>query len=156
MARQTLEYTITDDNRDNGKTFVITELSASKAEAWALRAIMALIGANVQVPEGFQSMGMAGMAEIGFKALSGLKWDVAEPLLQEMWDCIKIKSSSGIVRNLIEEDIEELQTRIKLRLEVWKLHVGFLKTAAHSTLEETQAAVENQSVSRVIKTYRKS
>ena len=48
----------TDDNRDRGKVFVITELPASKAEAWAMRAILALLANNVELPDGFERLGM--------------------------------------------------------------------------------------------------
>lgn len=130
MARATLTYTVTDEGRDKGKTFILTELSASRAEAWAMRAILALMAGGVQLPEGFERMGMAGMAEVGIKALSGLSWNEAKPLLDEMWECVKIRpdpSKPNVERFLIEEDIEEVATRIKLRAEIWKLHADFLK-----------------------------
>jgi hypothetical protein len=147
MARNTLNYTVTDEGRDKGKTFVLTEMPASRAEAWAMRAILALLANNVELPDGFERLGMAGMAEVGIKALSGLKWDVAEPLLSEMWDCVQIMpdpSKPQIVRNLIEEDIEEISTRVKLRAEVWKLHTGFLKAVAPSISEGSPAAARKK------------
>lgn len=143
MARATANYTVTDDGRDKGKVFVITEMPASRAESWAMRAILALMAGGVEVPEGFDRMGMAAMAEIGIKALAGLKWDVAEPLLAEMWSCVMYipdPSKPHVIRNLIEEDIEEISTRIKIRAEVWKLHTGFLKAVAPSISGGSQAA----------------
>lgn len=122
-------YTVTDENRDKGKIFLLTEMPASKAESWAMRAILALMN-DVKLPEGIgENMSMAAMAEIGIQALAKLKWEVAEPLLDEMWQCIQVcpdPSKPFVVRPLIEEDIEEITTRIKLREEVWKLHTGFL------------------------------
>lgn len=135
MARNTANYTVQDEGRDQGKVFVLTELPASRAESWAMRALLALMASGVEVPEGFEHMGMAGMAEVGLRALSGLKWEVAEPLLAEMWDCIQFMpdpSKPHIVRKLFDEDIEEITTRVKLRAEVWKLHTGFLKAVAPS------------------------
>lgn len=135
MARNVSNYTVTDEGRDKGKVFVLTEMPASRAESWAMRSLLALMAGGVDVPEGFERMGMAAMAEIGIKALAGLKWEVAEPLLAEMWSCVQIMpdpSKQHIIRNLIEEDTEEIATRIKLRAEVWKLHTGFLKAVAHS------------------------
>lgn len=135
MARATLNYTVQDEGRDAGKVFVLTEMPASRAESWAMRALLALMAGGVEVPEGFDRMGMAAMAEVGIKALSGLKWEVAEPLLAEMWSCVQIMpdpSKPHVIRNLIEEDIEEILTRVKLRAEVWKLHTGFLKAVAPS------------------------
>ena len=130
MSRITLNYKIEDEGRDKGKLFVLTEMPASRAEAWAMRAILALIGGGVEVPEGFEKLGMSAMAQMGIRALTSLKWEVAEPLLAEMWSCVQYipdPSKPQIIRNLIEEDIEEIQTRVKLRAEVWKLHMGFLK-----------------------------
>jgi hypothetical protein len=147
MARATLNYKVTDEGRDKDKVFVLTELPASKAESWAMRAILALMAGGVELPEGFDRMGMAGMAEVGIKALSGLKWEVAEPLLAEMWQCVQIMpdpSKTHIIRNLIEEDIEEIATRVKLRAEVWKLHTGFLKAVAPSISGGSPAAASKK------------
>ena len=135
MARKVMTYTVTDEGRDKGKTFVLTEMPASKAESWAMRALLALMHGGVEMPEGFERMGMAGMAEVGMRALAGLRWELAEPLINEMFDCIQILPDPArpqVVRNLIEEDIEEPLTRIRLRGEVWKLHTGFLKAGALS------------------------
>lgn len=142
MARANSTVTITDENRDKGKMFKITELPASRAEAWAMRAILALMHSGVELPEGFERMGMAGVAEIGIKALSGLQWDVAKPLLEEMWECVQIipdPKNLNIQRPLIELDVEEVATRIKLRAEVWKLHTDFLKAVAPSISKELKA-----------------
>lgn len=147
MARNVANYTVTNDGRDKGKTFVLTEMPASKAESWAMRALLALMAGGVEVPEGFERLGMAAMAEIGIRALSGLRWEVAEPLLDEMWSCIQIMpdpSKPHLVRNLIEEDIEEITTRVKLRAEVWKLHTGFFKAVAPSISQGLRAAVEEK------------
>jgi len=135
MARKVSNYTVTKEGRDLGKTFVITEMPASRAEAWATRALLALMAGGVELPDGFERMGMAGMAEVGIKAISGLKWEVAEPLLAEMFECVQImpdKSKPSIVRDLIEQDIEEIVTRFDLRMEVWNLHTGFFQAVVQS------------------------
>jgi flagellar motor component MotA len=91
------------------------------------------------------------MAEMGIKALVGLKWEVAEPLLAEMWSCVQIMpdpTKPHVIRNLIEEDIEEITTRIKLRAEVWKLHTGFLKAVVHSISEGSRPAAASKKGSR--------
>lgn len=143
MARKTLTFTVTDEGRDRGKVFLLTELPASKAESWAMRSLLALMAGGVEMPDGIENMGMAGMAEVGIRALSGLKWEIAEPLLAEMWECVQCipdPSKPHVVRTLIEEDIEEVTTRIKLRAEVWKLHTDFLKAVAPLASGELQAA----------------
>ena len=155
MARNTANYTVTDEGRDQGKVFVLTEMPASRAESWAMRALLALMAGGVEVPPGFDRMGMAAMAEMGIKALVGLKWEVAEPLLAEMWSCVQIMpdpSKPHVIRNLIEEDIEEITTRIKLRAEVWKLHTGFLKAVVHSISEGSRPAAASKKGSRNMKT----
>jgi len=134
MARNTANITITDDTRDKGKVYVLTEMPSAKSESWAARAIMAMIKSGIQLPPGFDRLGMAGLAEVGLQSISGLKWEDAEPLLKEMLDCVQIMpdpTKPHVVRALmVDDDIEELSTRIKLRAEVWKLHVGFLKAVA--------------------------
>ena len=148
MARNTANYTVTDEGRDQGKVFVLTEMPASRAESWAMRALLALMAGGVEVPPGFDRMGMAAMAEIGIKALVGLKWEVAEPLLAEMWSCVQFMpdpSKPHVIRNLIEEDIEEITTRIKLRAEVWKLHTGFLKAVAPSISGDSRVTADTNS-----------
>ena len=51
MARTVSNYTVTDEGRDNGKVFVLTEMPASRAESWAMRALLALMAGGVEVPE---------------------------------------------------------------------------------------------------------
>ncbi len=134
--------TITDTNRDKGKAFQIDEMPASQGEAWATRAILALMAGGVELPEGFERLGMAGMAEIGLKALAGLRYEIAEPLLAEMMGCVSIipdPTKTHVVRPLIEEDIEEITTRVKLRAEVWKLHTDFLQAVSQSQSGQSTA-----------------
>jgi len=134
MARKTLIYTVTDQNRDHKKQFLITEMAPAQSEAWAFRAILALMKDGVEMPAGFEHTGMAGMAEIGIRALQGLSWELAEPLLKEMMECVQIMpdpSKPHVLRQLIDEDIEEVATRVKLRIEVWKLHMDFFGAANH-------------------------
>ena len=103
-------------------------MSSYRAEAWATRVLLALMGSNADLPENFDELGMAGLAELGLKSIGGLKWEVAEPLLAEMMECVQIipnPAKPNVIRPLIEDDIEEVLTRFKLRIEVWKLHVDF-------------------------------
>jgi hypothetical protein len=133
--RKVAQYTVTDEGRDKGKVFSITEMSASRAEAWATRVLLALMGSNADLPENFDELGMAGLAELGLKSIGGLKWEVAEPLLAEMMECVQIipnPAKPNVIRPLIEDDIEEVLTRFKLRIEVWKLHMDFLQAVAPS------------------------
>lgn len=156
MTRKTINYTVTDEGRDKGKVFVLTELPASRAESWAARALLALMRSGAELPEGFERTGMAGMAQMGIKALAGLSWEVAEPLLAEMWECVQVMpdpTKPHVVRILIEDDIEEVLTRVKLRAEIWKLHTDFFSFAALSQSTGAQAAAASNSPN--IRTSRK-
>ena len=149
MARKVLDYTITEDGRDKGKMFRITEMSAAKAEAWATRVLLALLGSNPEFPESISDLGMAQLAELGFKALAGLKWELAEPLLAEMFECVSVipdPSKPMIVRALAydDSDIEEIMTRIKLREQIFKLHTDFLKAVVPSTSPKKTAALKRK------------
>lgn len=142
MARAVQNYTVTDEGRDRGKVFVITEMSSSKAESWAMRVILALMASGTQLPEGYEKRGMAGLAEMGFKMLSSLRWETLEPLLAEMLACVQYMpdpSKPHVTRELFEQDIEEVATRIKLRLAVWSLHTDFLQAVAPSLFAQFQA-----------------
>lgn len=156
MARTTLNYTVKDNNRDNGKIFVLTEMPSSKAESWAMRTLLALISSGVEIPDGVENMSMAAMAEIGIRALSGLTWEIAQPLLDEMFQCVQIMPDAQkphVVRPLIEQDIEEVMTRIKLRAEVWKLHTGFLQAVAPSMSAKSTATAASDDHLPSIETF---
>lgn len=136
MARKTLTVTIDAAGRDQGKAFFIREMPASQAELWAVRAFLALARSGVDVPEDIASSGLAGIASLGLKALTGLKFEEARDLMAEMFDCIQIipdPSKPNVQRALIEDDIEEVPTRLRLRKEVLELHVNFSTAGAPQT-----------------------
>lgn len=136
MARKTLEVRITDEGRDQGKVFVLTEMPASQAEKWGMRVLCILLGSGVQVPPDLANAGMAGVAMIGFANLlrgGVLEFPQLEPLLDQMMTCVSMRPDPAhpeIVRPLIEEDIDEIPTRLRLRAEVFALHTGFSSAAA--------------------------
>jgi len=119
---------IGDENRDKGRNYLITELPASQSEKWAARAFLALARSGVEIPPELASAGMAGIKLAGIRALSMLSFAEAEPLMDEMMNCVRIIPDMRIpemTRPLQEEDIEEVSTRIKLRQEVIALHTDF-------------------------------
>jgi hypothetical protein len=129
--------------RDLGKRFLITEMPAAKGEAWAYRALLALIGNNAQLPDGFEKTGMAGLAQIGFRGLMGLPWFTVQPLLDELMECIQIitEPKTNFARALQDDanDIEEIATRMVLKWEVFKLHVDFSEAGVQSLIERVKA-----------------
>lgn len=142
MARKTTTVTIdsTDPgNRDVGKQFVITELPATVAEKWAARALNALLASGLEIPDDLARQGMRGLAASGLAGLqsfSGVPWNLAEPLLDEMMACVQIvpdPTRPGVIRPLVETDIEEVTTRFTLRGEWLGLHFSFFKAAKTQT-----------------------
>lgn len=132
MARKELYYTET-AGRDAGKVFYIREMSATQAEWWAIRAGMAMARSGVDLPENFADMGIAAMAGTGLKMVSQIPPAEAKPLLDELMECVQCvpdATNQNIRRRLIDDDIEEIATRLKLRAEVFKLHVDFFQAAA--------------------------
>jgi hypothetical protein len=141
--RKTAQYKVEEKGRDQGKVFLLTEMTARQGEEWAMKVLLALMASNVNLPEGFENLGMAALAQMGLKALTGLKWEVLEPLLSEMMQNIEIipdPAKTHVHRPLIEDDIEEILTRLKLRAEVWNLNMGFLAAVAPSLLGKKPAA----------------
>lgn len=133
MARKEKFITIDGQGRDKGKVFHLTEMPASQAEWWAMRAIMAMGRGGVDLPDDVRSMGMAALALEGLKALSKIQPEEAKPLMDEMLDCVQFvpdPKDHSVRRPLIEADIEEITTRLNLRAEVFRLHVDFFSTAA--------------------------
>ncbi len=137
MARKSKVVTIDAEGRDKGKQFVLTEMSARAAEAWATRALLGLSKAGVEVPDEAMDAGAAAIISFGARALTSMAWPDAEPLLAEMLACVQIvpnPSRPEVMRALIDDDTEEVGTLLKLRGEVVELHTGFSVAAALSTL----------------------
>lgn len=134
MARKELYYTEEGKGRDLGKTFFIREMSATQAEWWAIRAGMAMARSGVELPDNFADMGIAAMAGTGLKMVSQIPAQEAKPLLDELMECVQCvpdPSCQNIKRPIqTPDDIEEIATRLKLRMEVFKLHVDFFTAAA--------------------------
>ena len=151
MARKTENFTVTDEGRDLNKTFLLTEWPASKAEAWAIRALLALGAANVDVPDGVMNEGMAGLAAVGLKKLFALPYSSAGPLLDELMECVQVVPDARrpqVKRGLVETDIEEIRTRLALKWQVLKLHVDFSIAGDLSKLGVKVPAAENSSPSK--------
>ena len=147
MARKSETITIAQEGRDYGKVFLLTEMPAAQAEKWATKALLALAKSGADLPQDVEGTGMAGVAVMGVKAFAGVTFSDAEPLMDEMLKCIKFvpePSKPQIVRALvmdgISDDIEEVSTIIRLRMEVLQLHVGFSISGALSKLKAKASA----------------
>lgn len=125
--------------RDDGKTFLIEEMSAAQAEKWALRMFIALKGTSAAVPDEVARFGMVGVAIRGLNAFlaADVRFADIEPLLDEMISCVRIirdRFHPEVATALMADDIEEVQTRIWLRGEVLRTHTGFSVAEAFSLL----------------------
>ena len=121
--------------RDVGKTFLITEMPASQGEAWAARAISAMARGGVDIPPEFLTGGWAVIAMVGMKAIFTASFEDAQPLLDEMMGCVQsVQTAAPDGRRLIEEDIEEIATRLWIRDEVFRVHSGFSITERLSNI----------------------
>jgi hypothetical protein len=147
--RKTAIVTIDAEGRDYGKVFLLREMPASRAEKWATKAFLALAKSGVEIPDDIAKMGLAGIAAIGLKSLAGVSFADAEPLMDEMFACVTIipdpsktdvANQTPIHRSLVEDDIEEIATRLTLRKELFALHVNFsLPAAPSSSISGTSA-----------------
>lgn len=161
MARKEAIIVIESEGRDKGKIFKLTEMPAAKAEAWAMRLLLTLANHGADVPQNFFDTSMAGFAVMGVYALTHVPWEQAKPLLDELMTCIRIQPGSNptVVRDLIDvggggDDIEEVSTRLRLRDEVLKLHLGFSVADGFSILKTslTQSPAESDETGQPTKT----
>lgn len=128
MARRTVELTIED--RGNPLHFIIREMPATKLEAWIIRALLLIVGADIEVPNGsdLKSAG-AFLAERGVTSLGSVDYDKAAPLLDELLGCCSRrldKVEERCTPDTVDGYIEDVSTLFKLRMEAAKLNLGFL------------------------------
>lgn len=140
MARKTKTVVIRAENRDKGKHFLITEMQAVQAERWAVRAFLALAKSG-QGLDGYEpGAGMAALAVVGFRALSGISLEETEILMGQLMECVQIvptPSQPSVVRPTIDDDFEEPATLFYLKAEVFDLHTGFSTAARFQNLAAT-------------------
>jgi len=126
--RKQITYTVTDEGRDKGKTYQLTEMPAAHAEKFAVRLLLAAGRSGADIPPGIENDGIAGLKKILLVSLLKLDPMDAEPLLDEMMRCVSFipsASQPNIIRGISDGDIEEVATLFKLRREIFRLHAGF-------------------------------
>lgn len=146
--RKEKTVTIAAEGRDKGKVFHLTELPTWQGEAWGTRALMALGAKGIELPDNWATMGLAGIAVVGVKALAGLDYEVARPLLVEMLECVQAvpdPNKPHVRRKLIEDDTEEIATMFLLRKEILTLHIDFFTSASlrNAVAQELAETPEN-------------
>lgn len=126
MALKSKTITI-EKGRDEGMTYLITEMPISKADNWAMRALFAIANGGVDLESVNPNMGMLGMANVAIKALAGIDPKVGIPLLDELLECVQVVPSGGNARALLlDSDVKDLTTMFLLRKEALAIHLDFL------------------------------
>lgn len=145
MARKTKTITL-EKGRDKGKSFLITEMSVTKADKWANKAICNLLKAGIDVGQTDVNLlintidpnqevkidkmgGMIELARILGRAYGGIDSDVLQELKDELfYECVKIIPSGGTPREFInvDEELEGTFVMDYLRKEALLIHIDFL------------------------------
>lgn len=126
MALKSKTITI-EKGRDEGMTYLITEMPISKADNWAMRALFAIANGGVDLESVNPNMGMLGMANVAIKALAGIDPKIGIPLLDELLECVQVVPSGGNARALLlDSDVKDLTTMFTLRKEALAIHLDFL------------------------------
>jgi hypothetical protein len=139
--------TISTEGRDKGKTYCIQEMPASQAEWWAIRAFQAVTRAGIDIPENIKNSGMAGIAVMGLRAFAQLPPMDLKDLMDEMFECVTVvrDNNPNLRMRPVESDIEEVETRLFLRGEIFELHTGF--SLAGGNTNSISPATQTQSTS---------
>ena len=154
MARKTKTLVI-ESGRDQGKSFLITEMPVTRADKWANTALLAMLRGGVDVgnvnfgliadtlqkkegdaPKIDQMGGMLELARITIAGLGNVTETVGQELLDQLInDCAQVISSGGVVRQMlsIDDEIEDLKTLWMLRKESFLLHIDFLADGSSQT-----------------------
>lgn len=136
MGRIKKEIIITDDNRDKDKKFMITELPASKTEAFSMLMIENLSKID---PDTIKKLQDIAKKQSNTQALASIDTSELDPRLASILylgidkylfeTLIHITSvaSITITEQNADQYIEEVSTRLKLKEEFMGLHMGFFQ-----------------------------
>lgn len=128
------------ENRDLGKTFLITEWTAARADRWVQEVAFAFNQGAGAIPLDLRGIGWEGIAIMGINTF--LRGNVRSlemiQLLDQLLECVEIvrdKKHPTVASPIVsDDDIEEVATRWWLRSEVVSVHVNFSPLAALSAL----------------------
>jgi hypothetical protein len=154
MPRRHDRVVIEREGRDRGKVFWITEMSSTAGEYWAGRLLTMLAAGNHDVPSGFFQLGFEGCAAwIAVHGIGGIDWVTCKPLLDEMMQCVTIQpdpNRPNVTRALLEDDIEEITTRLTLREAWFDTHLGFSVRARYWTSTTDTSETNNPSGQSIV------
>ena|ERR1700723_1312152 len=143
MALKTTIVPIT-EGRDKGKRFKIGEVPAKKIERWILRAVFGLGKSGVEIPPEVFQLGAAAVAYVIASKASQIPSRLGLRLADELMEYVEIVEPK-VTRPLVDEDIEDVTTRLKLKSEVLKLTFGFFDFAASLSSGAPESGTESSS-----------
>lgn len=133
MARKEIPFIVEDDNRDNGKEFIITEMSAWDADELAQDLFRSMGGSGFSgIPADVIAMGCAGLATLGLNVISAASPEVARKLRDRLMSTVQIvitHEGSRQVRTVKPVDFEEVSTIRQVMDKVFKVNFDFLTIA---------------------------
>lgn len=128
-----------DKGRDAGKTYQVREMPVSRLEKWAMRALLAIFGADTpaELPSDVSRLAAgsnaAALVSAGLRGLSSLRWELVEPLYDELLgqiDVVPDVDKPAVVLRLhkgnLDNHVEDVATIVRLRGEVLGLSLNFL------------------------------
>ncbi|MGE4939868.1 hypothetical protein [Yersinia enterocolitica] len=133
MSRKEIVFTA-EDGRDNGKEFIITEMSAWDADSLAQDIFRAMGDSNYTgIPADVIAMGCAGLATVGLSVISASSPEVAHNLRDRLISTVEIVITHDGNRNRRQVkgsiDFEEVSTIRKLLDKVFQTNFDFLTIA---------------------------
>lgn len=127
-----------EDGADAGKTFIVKQMPLLRGDRWANRVALALCKSGVDI-SGLTTtdesgnavfrglLDMVGVVNIALKALGGVDDAVAQSLLDEVIQDVRLRLPNGSDRALsIDSDITSISTLWKIRIESIKVNLDFL------------------------------
>lgn len=134
MSRKEIPFVVMENNRDKGKEFIITEMSAWDADSLAQDIFRAMGESNYTgIPADVIAMGCAGLATVGLSVISASSPDVARILRDRLMDTVEIvithegKRNQRKVNGVI--DFEEVSTIRTVLDKVFQVNFDFLTIA---------------------------
>ncbi|PUX35955.1 hypothetical protein [Cronobacter sakazakii] len=133
MARKEIPYVVMEENRDKGKEFIITEMSAWDADEMAQDIFRAMGDCNYTgIPADVIAMGCAGLATVGLSVLSASSPEVSRQLRDRLLSTVQIvitHDGDRQIRAVKSIDFEEVSTIRSLMDKVFKVNFDFLTIA---------------------------
>ena len=144
--RKRVRVTIDAEGRDKDKRFLITEKPAMEAERWFMRVLAYLARVGISTTTMMSMTGMASMP--GFNPTQMFAWVDDAGLMDEVMACIQCwpqdaPKARPLTWSATGPDIEEPATLLRLKMEVFALHVGFSSAVALWSFAPGWAAAMN-------------